>query len=485
MEIQKKWFIYVGDHHEGPFTPKEIFEKLKANPNNPEDNFVWCEGMGDWQPLPQVNELNQEVQKLKQQNLEKQNESKSDPASASEKTGVYQINPKPASNKSKTKNSKKSMVIFFASLIGLVLIGFGSLAAMSRSNSEEFHATLRPTLHKVVNQFPFLSNLFKLVPSLNDVKPDELKELEAATLGAPDANVKIAFALSQSDPNRPFFYISSNLPNKTKFDVYLIGNRETLLNKLQYNTQSTSVLNVGFGRTEVILAEGGQPLPKGEYQVVVTEASEQDDSIKNELTNYPSNRANLSLPPQIPAGVHFLFSKNYFIGGERDQTYLTRLKAFHEKIKQNAEKEITELKQYSDTLYSQFNTFTGDFNKIYSSKKPTPAMKLNWKKNSETWMQINSQLEQTIQTWTKETLQNEFFYGPVYEMVKSSYESMKKLYQLESNYLDSPGDKNAFEIQHGKVLSESRDANELLKSKVEMIFKAPISPSGLPTREGL
>ena len=487
MENQKKWFIYVGDHHEGPFTPDEVFEKQKAGITN-DESFVWCEGMGDWQALTQVSELFQELQKRRQREVKVKTEGKAEPKTENRMSAKIDASPNqdsssPTETHTRKNNGKKIAITLGAGIFVLFALSLGTLAVLSRSSSDEFHSTLRPTLTKMVDRFSFLSGMFKLIPSLNDVKSDELKELEQAAIGVPDLGVKIAIALSIADPNRPFFYISSNLPHKTKFDFYLIGNNETLLNKLQLNTQTTATLHFGFGKTEVVSSDGGQPLPKGEYQVYVTEANDQDESIKSLIASYPPNRANVPLPVQIPNGSHFLYTKTFFLGGERDQTYLTRLKAFHDKVKQNADKEMTELKQYSDTLFSQFSTFTGDFNKIYNAKKATPVMKLNWKKNSETWLQINNQLEQTIQTWTKETLQNEFFYGKAYELVKSSYESMKKLFTMESAYIEKPEDKNTFEIQHGKALSEVREANDLLKAKIDLIFNAPKSPSGLPTRE--
>ena len=178
-------------------------------------------------------------------------------------------------------------------------------------------------------------------------------------------------------------------------------------------------------------------------------------------------------------------TKTYFIGGEKDDVYLTRLKSFHEKIKQNSEREAMELKQYADTLSLQLKTMTNEFSHIYGAKKPSGAVLASWKKDAELWQQINSQLDQTIQTWSKETLQNEFFYGKVYEQVKSAYEALKSLFTLENSYVNQPGEKSAFDIEHGKALSEANQAVNLLQTKIDIMSKAPKSPSGLPTREGL
>jgi hypothetical protein len=47
IENEKKWFVYVGDHHEGPFNANEVNEKKTAGLVN-DESYVWCEGMSDW-----------------------------------------------------------------------------------------------------------------------------------------------------------------------------------------------------------------------------------------------------------------------------------------------------------------------------------------------------------------------------------------------------------------------------------------------------
>ena len=477
MEIQKKWFIYLNDHHEGPFSVDEVRQKLITRTINKE-NYVWCEGMADWQMLSQAHELNQ---------LEVSPSAEAAPAEASapKKSQPRAATPGDASKSSRGKSITKMAGIAIGTLVLLMVLSVGGLAALSRSGSDGMHDRLRPTLIKMVLRFPILSSAFKLVPNFSDVKPDDQREMEVALMIPPEYGAKLEIELSQNDPNRPFFYVSTNLPSHIKLDYYLVGNSETLLNRLQYSTQGSFTVFEGIGKTEVLLAEGGQPLPKGEYKVYIAENLTQEESVTHALATYPPTKSPTKIPAQIPNGTKFIFSKVFFLGGARDETYLTRLKAFHEKVKTNAEKELLELKQYSDTLQLQFTTLTSEFGKIYRNKKPNNTQKNAWKKAADTWQQINGQLDQTIQTWSKDTLQNEYFYGKAFELVKSCFESLKTLFSLESNYLEHPQDQASFEIQQGKALSEAREATELLRSKVELLLNAPKTPSGLPTREGL
>jgi hypothetical protein len=330
-----------------------------------------------------------------------------------------------------------------------------------------------------------LRPVFRFVPTLSDIKPQELTELESTRNSSYETEARIGIALSNADPNRPVFYVSTNLPHRTRFDVILVGESETLLNRLQFSAQNTLVTSNGLGKSEAFLMDGGQPIPKGEYTVHVFESAEQEEAIKNEIGSIAPSKPQGAPPAGVPASTRFLVSKKYFLGGDRDETYLTRLKAFHESIKEKADKELAELRQFTETLILQQNSMTSEFQKIFRAKKPTPAIKAQWKKVSTAWIQISGQLDQAIQTWSPETLQNEFFYGKVYGLVKSAFVAMQSLFKSEIDFIEKPQDKAAFEIQHGKLVSDARDALEQLKTKMELILKAPKTPGGLPTKEGL
>ncbi len=500
-ENEKRWFVYIGDQHEGPLSVKEVHERKQKGQIQPE-SYVWREGMADWLMLSQVQELNDALEAMNppqqpaQESAAASPEGTMEPASADAPTETKPVSaketkqstPEAASTRAKPKSMGLLGKVFFGLVLTAVVlaaVALGILAAGSRTSDTSLHSRIRPILQNITSKAPFLRPIFKFVPALPDIKPQELAELESTRNSTADAEARVAVALSVADPNRPVFYIATNLPHRTRFDVLLVGESETLLNKLQFNAQNTVVISNGVGKSEAFLMDGGQPIPKGEYQVHVYESPEQEESIRTELGVIPPSRAPGNPPAGVPAGSRFLITKKYFLGGERDETYLTRLKAFHESIKEKADKEISELRQFSETLILQQNSITAEFQKIFRAKKATPQMKAQWKKASGAWTQISGQLDQAIQTWSPETLQNEFFYGKAYGLVKNAFAAMQTLIKSEMEYLDKPQDKAAFEIQHGKLLSDARDALEQLKTKMELILKAPKTPGGLPTKEGL
>ncbi len=502
-ENEKLWFVYVGDHHEGPLSIEEVFVKKQQGHLTPE-SYVWREGMADWLMLHQVPDLESALNELlsapaeepapvAEQNpaeekapVDATGEPALDPAKTSAATPAPSLASIPASAAKDRRPMAKILVrgLFLSVFIGAI-VSAGALIAISRTSNPSLHERARPILETAVTRAPFLRNTVKLVPRIADISASDLAELDSARTAPIDSGASIGLAVSTTDPNRPFFYVASNLPNRTKLVLLIIGEPETLLNRLQFSTRADITLSHGFAKTETILMEGGQPIPKGEYMVYSFEADTQEDELKASLEAIPASRAQIRLPTDVPASAKFVSAKKLFLGGQRDEVYLTRLKAFHDSIRQKAERELSELKQYAETLILQHNALTGGFQKFYRAKKPQAALRSKWKQESEAWLQISGQLEQTIQTWTPDTLQNEFFYGKAYELIKNAYESMRSLFLLEMEFFEKGGDRDAFDIRHGKLLSETRQALDLMRTRTEVLFKAPKTAGGLPSREGL
>ena len=325
IENEKKWFIYVNDHHEGPFSVNELEGKKKTS-SITDESYVWCEGMNDWLMISEVKELTVELKKL--ENQEFSAKATQAPAQTTFKKAPAKA---PVQKESKKKSSKLPLYLVLTVFV-ILFLTLGTLSGLSRFAPESVHVKIRPALNKLTDKIPALSPLFHLMPSLSDLTDTDQVELEQALHSPPDAGVRITIALSQNDLNRPVFYVSTNLPDQTKFDVLLVGNPETLLNKLQYSGQNSVTTAFGLGKTETFLADGGQLIPKGEYQVIVNESSDQPENVRAALSSLPPVKPAQKLPNQASQVAHFVVTKTYFLGGPRDETYLTRLKQFHEKF---------------------------------------------------------------------------------------------------------------------------------------------------------
>src|SRR4051795_10222120 len=48
--MDKKWFVYLGNRHEGPFSVEELSGQMGTGKLS-QQTYVWAEGMPDWQPM--------------------------------------------------------------------------------------------------------------------------------------------------------------------------------------------------------------------------------------------------------------------------------------------------------------------------------------------------------------------------------------------------------------------------------------------------
>ncbi|NUM88455.1 MAG: DUF4339 domain-containing protein [Bdellovibrionales bacterium] len=53
---QKVWFVYISDHHEGPFTPDEVKQKIAEGVVS-QQSLVWKDGMAEWVAAESVPEI--------------------------------------------------------------------------------------------------------------------------------------------------------------------------------------------------------------------------------------------------------------------------------------------------------------------------------------------------------------------------------------------------------------------------------------------
>lgn len=61
---EKKWFVYIGDHHEGPFSIEEIHQKILSGMIL-SDYYVWTEGMSDWASMHELPEFSSVFEPVK------------------------------------------------------------------------------------------------------------------------------------------------------------------------------------------------------------------------------------------------------------------------------------------------------------------------------------------------------------------------------------------------------------------------------------
>ncbi len=540
---EKKWFVYLGDHHEGPHSLEELQSKMTQGQITT-TNYVWAEGMADWQliseiqvfqgiiapPIPiataapmqisePVIEVREEVQK---EAHEPTLAAISAPEMAAAESPVltadispkieYSFAPENAQNKSSARadasaldsdfmgeaGTKKALIRSILKIAAvLVLLGGIGVAV-----NEGYLGPLKNSFSRVTD--PVLLSLgISPIPKLDDVEPEEYEQLKSVSkTRLNEKGPQIALALSRGDLISPTFYMASNLPDGVVFDVYLEGIPESLLGQLSASAKTQISLNKRFGKSAAVqILQNGKGLPRGEYTLYVVDPGTQPAGAKAELAKMPAMQPLLPTTG-VPRSVRIVATKSYFLGGFKDATYTQRLQEFHQKITLKAQAELVELKQIAGTFEARLNETSQKFSKLKKSKKLAPAQKKSWETFESQWKEMNEQfdrifsklgskLESKLESKpgtnpAMDSSQSDYFYDSLYQMSQRAAAAVNQLHSLQSSFLEGKiTDLKAFEIQHGEVSSIAHTAVESLKAKIDEVSAQPPTPSGLPKRDGI
>lgn len=523
---EKKWFVYLGDHHEGPFSLAEIQSKITQSQVTTA-NYVWAEGMTDWKPMTTVPEFEallgtgsspipaassgsessqslelttsepivQETPSLVAESLTLTLEpTVTPPAAASESSS--KIDPELPPKKQKSPRPPASrmfkgivFVLFVVASIGALMSG--TLDPVLRSPSVK--ATLQTIsdfaqshLLRLSEKIPALGKWVSPIPALEDVSPEDYVDLKQSAMQHLDKGPKIAVAVSTADLFAPMFYVASNLPDGTVIDVYLEGNPDTLLNHLAFSGKTQATIEKKLGRTGKIRFGDGKPLPRGEYVAYATESAQQPEAVHAILAGVPPVAA--KVPASLPVGLRLLASKPMFLGGLNDGTYASRLKEFHDKLREKATAELAETKQLASTIESQLAATSSKFDqlrKLAKGSKIAPAARKGWRDFNAQWSKLEQELRASYDKWTDDALATEYFYGVLYSLTKSAGDAVGKLHQMQTDFFEGKMDPKAFEIQRGSALSVAESAVVALKNKISQAENLAPTPNGMPRREGL
>ena len=541
---EKKWFVFIGDRHIGPHSIEEVVQKVTAGQLTL-DHFVWAEGMTDWKLMREVSDFDTVLVKKPtpapvessvrasqvDSSLIAEVQSQLQPMIHNEptlltpvaQTSVHRIEPNlSAVNRPEGPNfteiasdeiqkevslPQKSWLGKIVKALGICLFVFFLLTAglsvayvkgflepilrlpTVQHRTDKVMESLQPTLLSLTESFPSLGKWISPIAKLEDISSEEYEGLKAAA----KENLKtkgphFGMGLSNQDPLAPSLYIATNLPDGAQLNVVVVGISDTLLNQLSFQAQYPVTINKKLGKTPALRDLEGKPVPRGEYVIYLTlsETSLQSHlgaevGAQEWVSSLPS--LNLDLPKEFPKGLRVLATKPYFLGGTKDESYSTRLKEYHDRLRVRAMAEISEVKQFMVTLDNQLSSTNLKFNLLHKGKV-TPAQKKAWESFHREWVKFQEQLEQIFQRWTPEVIQNEYFYSPLYLLVQQAGREVQKVHGFQFAYFKGAPIKElkVLESQLSEAVAGSTRAMATLKSKLEQLESLPPTPNGMPPR---
>jgi hypothetical protein len=512
---EKKWFVYIGDKHEGPFSLEEIQGQMTQGRVSTE-SYVWADGMADWKAMPEVPDFSPLVQKPPIQNGKTEPvaphvaPSVNTPAEPEPSSPVLEAQPKqeekqeektgdldpedlkrvqetsiavPPVVRSRALGRAITGLVFLVVIAGVYKTGYLSRfseVAGVKVVSEQLKSYLITLGEKV----PFLDQWISPIPTLEDVAPREYAELQQTAKAKITAGsgAQLALALSRSDLLAPSFYISTNIPEPVSVHLYIVGVSDTLLNQNSFFSEVDVKIAKKIGKTPGIRMADGQLIPRGEYGIYVVAGENQPLLQRTLLANIPP--LPIKTPSEVPKDAKILAFKSTFLGGNRDATYASRLKDFHDKLRTKASNELGEIRQFVTTVESQFASTNVKFGLLKKIKVSTRNRK-QWEDFHTEWMKLQEQMDQIFRKWTPEVLSQEYFYGTLYQLVQQAGISVQKVHEFHHAYFVGVSDQKTFEIQLGEASSSASNALTLLKAKVDQVEKLAPTPNGMPRRDDL
>lgn len=534
-QVEKKWFIYVKDHHEGPFSVLEIHEGIRSG-KFIEPAYVWHQQLPDWMPTtelpdfqipkppthippplkkPPLNEEHShenlpeekpfdlspddhsevsqedfsapqkdssmiEIRPLNQKNSK--NKNAPSPLSVEENPkGREIIQPEYLSHQAPTEReeisdsfeytkngtpvlAKKKFLTEKQKKIVLVILLFGLVGSLI-STQPALRTSLEPLL-----------SIFSPFPKISDVSPVDGDALKKAAKTSLNNGIMVEVAVSTADPISPSFYLSTNLGSGAKFEIVVIGVPESLLNVLRFEGHLNVSTENGLGKTQALRFSDGKVIPRGEYKIYVVEAATGQPPEVNQQLSQIVNSPKV-LPNGVPNGRKIFFEKKVF-WGERDQTYLSRLKEFHDKLIEKSSTEVAEIGQMNALMESQIQKTNADFDRL-KTQSYSPKLLQAWNHSSQTWNQFANQITQSLSKTTTSD-DSEWVHGNLFQHLKRMNLDLIRLRQLQESFFTQKIPLQKINEEES-ALRKSLDQNGLeLKSALTVLAQAPTNAVGLP-----
>jgi hypothetical protein len=545
---EKKWFVYMGDHHEGPFSLEEIQGKMQAGIVT-SSQYVWCEGMNDWQQIPEV----EAVQALLRQ-------------------PPLRLVPTPAPTPTPTEHREPTLTD--ATRMAPISAGEGTIA-VSRSDitapdsnvavaeappipaiveaplSASLQATLQsepapaPSAHAdVVTIAPHQASPQmeaspeEVPPSAGSrrkskwIRPVLWGTLFAALIAAIISGVFDPFLRnpaitammhSMGDLSRPVLLkVSAHVPMISGWfspiphlDEISAEEWPDFMDAARTPTQGQAP-RVGLAVVQPDLLQ-----PSFALATSMADGAAFDleiEGVADTLLNHTdfkakasiavANRLGRSNPIRtidgrpVPRGEYIvkvyeagksgdgatpLLKKAYFLGGVKDDTYRERLKEYHDRLTQKAKAELEELKQFLSSVEQQLQSSQAEFAKFRGAKgkKSVALASKAWAGFHQRWAQFDAQLSTAVQSWTPEKLQSDTFYPMLYERVRSAAQAGSQVHGLHHSWTTGAASPQSFETDLQNAVVAVNTSIAEAKAKIQQAETIPPSPTGMPRKDGL
>lgn len=316
-----KYFIYAGHQQFGPISFVSLIDEIQ-NENIGRDAFVWREGLQEWTPTHEIEEIHPYagflVQTTRTENFYSWRETlkpeldglnfvepKEEKKDASPPNEV--ASPEPVSARSIIDPSFKShtpRMTLLAVLVCCLFVGVvSSIYLFYGTDTDPFWASLETT-------------------------PEEIKVLRGVLQQPSSARLQFAAVPFKGDVLAPALFLVSNRKGPERIRIYLEGIRDSLVGALSASMVYETEMRSGRAETPPLRQITGQFLPKGRYWIRVSCLSCQGESAREVV---------LAKPLLIGSGA----------------SYEQELSSYHVLLREQAASELMELNEMISVFEDQ------------------------------------------------------------------------------------------------------------------------------------
>jgi hypothetical protein len=392
----KSWFLHLNGQPQGPFTLDQVAAKYRDGTIS-RDSHVWCEGMPAWLTVKDVPEVSAAVAGLPETPSSPSIPAPTAPPTAQELSHLIALNPgevddrtnaidpkqlrdakKAAAKAHKVADKAERQAIAIGnSVVGvssgggakravlLLLVGLPALAAAGLGGAVALKLVTVDQLKARAGSL--LGGLLSTLPSLDDVAPAQYEALrDAAGADLQTAGPQAAAALSTQSPDKPIFYVASNLPEGARVSFLLKSDPANSLAETPVEIRFPLTLSKHLARSRPLHVLG-KPLPQGEYVVTLSPDDEQPAEARAWL-----------------AKSRLAATQRFFVGGARDAAFTAKLNQFHEKQR---EKALVEYRQglLLATRFEGQLALCADAAQALEKATRKPAQKKAWDEFERKW----------------------------------------------------------------------------------------------------
>lgn len=486
----KKWFVYYHDKYHGPFSRLQIEDKIHRGIVS-ELTPIWSEALKDWTHIKNIDIF--EIALLSVRfDPESEAESKTnvplellklnqlndlDSGMIESDNNVFHKNQVSNNNLNKfTKNTIEdntgslhfnNLPDFIPSLNDMIVLKFKSLAAFFLrrviffyyKNSSKIHYTVSIVFLISFVSFYFLS----MEPSFENVSKEQLMELKSARLMSYKVyGPSVAIVSVNEDFKNPYFYISSNLPDDHILGLVIEALPESTLDMFYFKMEYNSKISNGYIKTPILKTKKGRPVPAGDYRINIS-CLTCDQLKENEKKS--------------------LLQKIIFLGGEKNHQYDENLRIYHSHLRRQAQAELIEIKQISETLDKQILDTATEYEKIMRLDEASHEKKAQlWAVFHVRWQMFQSQLDVLYNSWTEEILTENFYFGNFYGQIQKIAKKIRKIHNDQHFLISNKQSDDSLEYQIANDISLVQSEIQQLRVQAALTERLPPSSNGMPQK---